>query len=360
MKKYFKIVFWLGILILNSYCQGQIVLDSTDLPKINEVQVTTIVDSSMAIALSPGNSGANITWDFSNLVYCCVDFKNYYWTHPVNSSFFPEANIAQKTQCYFYHDWTTHVVTEICDYRDYFKIDSNGLNYYGSDFPVPHKSNVVRTVFPLLSYGQSKTNNFRIVYQPSSDSVFVTTIIDTIKADAWGTVITAFGTYNTIRIYTKESVLDSIYVNGVGQLVRYMPNNYYYKWYTKGLGFPVLQISKGILETSPDYQIARAARNKYIATSVADDLKSVFKCTVFPNPLTDESILTFDLYKTSKVSITLSDILGQNVASYTDNFSQGENHFSLSVILKNERSAGIYFLSIDTGEEQKTLKLIKE
>jgi hypothetical protein len=363
MKNIFKIGFCFSLLILNSYSQGQIVLDTTDLPAINEVQVTTIVDSSMAITLSPGNSGANINWDFSNLFYCCVDFKNYRWTDPqysVHAAFFPESNIAFKTQCYLYHDWNTHIVTEICDNLDYFIKDTSGLKYIGSDYPVKFKTNTYRNVLPLLTYGQTKTNFSHIVMQKSVDSLFVRDIIDTMKADAWGTIITSFGTYNTIRIYTKEWVRDSLYVNGVGQLIRLMPNNYYYKWYAKGLGFPVFQINKGILETSPDYQIARVARYKYLETDVTEVSQTNLNCSVFPNPLTTASVLTFDLIKSSKVDITLSNLMGQNIVSITENFNQGINTYSLSALLKKELTSGIYLLSIKTTEIQKTLKLIKE
>ncbi|MFZ4402118.1 MAG: T9SS type A sorting domain-containing protein [Bacteroidales bacterium] len=362
MKINIKIVFGIGFFIFNSLSHAQIVLDITDLPKPNEVQVTTIVDSSMASVLSPGNSGANVSWDFNNLNYCCEDFKNYRWTYPqnsINSAFFPEANIALKTQCYFYHNTTTHVVTEICDYRDFFIKDSTGLNYFGSDFPNPHKTGTYRNIFPLLTYGQSKTNNCRIVIQQSPDSMIVRNIKDTVKADAWGSIITSFGTYNAIRYYTKEAVTDSLYINGSGELLRYMPTNYYYKWYTKGLGFPVFQISKGILETSDDYPIARVARYKWLETSIANISKKDINYSVFPNPITNESVLSFESDKSSTVIIKLTNITGQQLALFTDNFSSGKHIISLNDLIQKDLLAGVYFITITLNGENKVLKLMK-
>lgn len=360
MKK-MKILIFLSLFFYYNYSHCQLVLDNTDLPMINDVQVTTIVDSNMAITLYPGSSGANILWDFSSLIFCCDDYKNYRWTNPqltVNSAFFPESNIALKTQCYLYHDWTTHIITEMCDNRDYYIKDTTGLKYYGSDFPYSHKFSSFRFLFPLLKYGQSKTNSCRIVIQQSPDSVLITNIIDSIKADGWGTIITPVGTYNALRIYTKEIVWDSLYVNGVGTLIKYMPDNYYYKWYTKGLGFPVLQISKGILEKNPDYQIVRASKYKLYDVSVPEISQTFFESSVFPNPITSESVLKIELEKTSSINIRISNIFGQNIVSFTNNFIAGEHNMLISDLLKSELPIGIYFITITSWDKQKTLKLI--
>jgi len=363
MKKISGFILCIILFIGIDYTQAQIVLDNADLPMFNDVEVTSIVDSSMADTLSAGNSGGNITWDFNNLYFCCIDIKNYRWVNPlntINASFFPEADIALKSHCYLYHNTTTHAVTEICDNRDYFTKDSSGLKYYGSDFPYPHKTNTYRNVFPILSYGQSKTNNFRIAYQSSPNSVFVRNVIDTMNADAWGTLITVFGTYSVIRIYTKEIVRDSLYINGSGQLINYMPDNYYYKWYTKGLGFPVLQISKGVLESSPDYRIVRAARYKWQETYITEVPKSDFTSSVFPNPISSTSVLSFFINKKSKLNIILSNIIGQQLASYSENFNMGNHNLLLTEIMDSSLSSGIYFLSVNIEDEQKIIKLIKE
>jgi hypothetical protein len=363
MRKYLRITIGLILIICYYFSHAQIVLDESDLPMIDDVQVTTIVDSAMADTLSPGVSGPGVNWNFSWLQFCCIDISNTRWVNPQytdSASFFPEADIAQKTHCYFYHDWETHVITEICDNRDYYIKDTAGLKYYGSDYPYSHKINNYRIVFPLLSYGQTKTNNCRIVIQQSPDSVLVTNISDTIIVDGWGTLITPLGTYNTIRIFTKETVWDSLYVSGIGELVEYMPDNYYYKWYTKELGFPVLQISKGILETSPYYQIARVAKYKWIDVSVPEVLQNNFNASVFPNPITNESALTFDLAESSVLHITLSDMMGRTLTSFVKNFDPGIHELFLYDLFDTELAKGIYSLTFSIDGMPATFKLVKE
>lgn len=296
---------------------GQIVLDTTDLPAIGDVQTTRVVDSAEAVSLLPGNSGPDVIWDFSTLTFCCIDYLDSRWVNPQytdSNSFFHEADIALKTHCYPYHNPQTHIVTEICDYRDYYIKDNTGLNYYGSDFPYPHTVSNYRNVLPLLTYGQTTTNNTRIVIQKSVDSVLVTHIKDTIIADGWGTIITPINTYEAIRIFTKEIVRDSIYINGVGIQTDYMPQNYYYKWYTKGLGFPVFQISKGITETNKDYQIARAALGKSFEASVPEIIQPGLESYTFPNPASGEvKINISDVAKNCPSTLFVLDLQGKAI-----------------------------------------------
>lgn len=326
---HFSIFFFLS---LSLHCQ--IVLEDSDLPLPGDVQTSSRIDSVQGLTLSPGSSGPNVTWDFGIYDFWGgsmeSSFDSVRWVSPEPDNTFPLAYIAQKNHCYLYHDWTTHTISEQC-FLDYYIKDSTGLNYYASSFPQANILDGFRTIFPLLSYGQTKINQSRIVIQKSLDSVLVTHIKDTIIADGWGTLVTFIDNYNAIRIYTKETVWDSLYVNGTGELINHMPQNYYYKWYIKDLGFPVMQINKGIMEIRSDYQIARFAFDKRNDAGIIDVIKEKNNLKVIPNPFHNEAKIVIKNYKKDiNISVIVYDLTGRQVMQikniHTDEISIKRNN----------------------------------
>ena len=159
----------------NNFTYCQIVLTVDDLPKFGDTQVSARVDSLEDLTLNPGNSGANVVWDFSMLHYFASNLDNPYdsifWlqsTSAPNASFFPLANIAQTTNCYLYHNMISHIVSLIC-YHNYLIIDSSGIYLYGSAFPQSHLFQQYRNVFPLIQYGETSISYSREIVTSSVD-----------------------------------------------------------------------------------------------------------------------------------------------------------------------------------------------
>ena len=68
----------------------------------------------------------------------------------------------------------------------------------------------------------------------------------------------------------------------------------------------------------------------------------VNKINVAPNPLTDNSLLSFESVKSGQLDLQITDYAGRRVAVQILNYSSGKNNFSLPVA---ELSRGIYFLT---------------
>jgi hypothetical protein len=133
-------------------------------------------------------------------------------------------------------------------------------------------------------------------------------VADTSVADGWGTIITPVTTYPTLRIYTSETVYDSLYVNGNGQETNRQTGNYYYRWYTKELGFPVFQICKGILEKQSGYQVTHFAKYLRRDVSVPDNNIVNQNASVVPNPFSNDAKIILGNNVTKKCSIVIYDI----------------------------------------------------
>ncbi len=83
----------------------------------------------------------------------------------------------------------------------------------------------------------------------------------------------------------------------------------------------------------------------------------VNKINVAPNPLTDNSLLSFESVKSGQLDLQITDYAGRRVAVQILNYSSGKNNFSLPVA---ELSRGIYFLTLsDALGLHQTLKLIR-
>lgn len=81
---------------------------------------------------------------------------------------------------------------------------------------------------------------------------------------------------------------------------------------------------------------------------------------IYPNPINNESVLVFDLNKSSDVVITLANMLGQKIAYHKNNFIAGPYDLNVNELFKTDLLQGIYFLSVTINGKSETLKLIKE
>ena len=330
----------------HNFIYSQIILTEDDLPKPSDVQVIARIDSIEDLTLSPGISGANIIWDFSALHYYVSFLDNSFdstsWIQSSSTpetSFFPLADIAQTTNCYLNHNWQTHIVTLVC-YHNYLFKDALGLHLYGTTYTEPHLFQQYRNVFPLIQYGDTSISFSKEVIQTTIDSVFVRFVADTSIADGWGTLITPVASYDALRIYTAETVLDSLYVNGIGQQIQKQTGNYYYKWYAKNMGYPVFQISKGILEKQQGYQVTHFAKYLRRDVNVPENFISKQQITMVPNPFSIEakislgnnvsgkySIVVYDI--TSKECLRLTNVNGDELTINKGNLKNGLYYFQL-------------------------------
>lgn len=260
---------------------AQIVLNTDDLPSAGNIQVSVKVDSLQAETILPGDAGANMLWDFSNLMPCCNGIEFSYdtlsWILPANTPYavdFPLSNLAYENDCYLVHSHETHLDEEFCNYTYLIKDDSgvmiNGVYKFGAK---PYDN--MRFVFPILHYGDTLHDDARLVYYSSNDTTKVLYSQNISIADGWGTVITPVDTADAMRIFTTETIYDSMYVNSQGYLQSKTDDNFYYHWITKKLGFPVLQISKGSLhQENTFYQEVKYAFGKTEYLSTPELIKS--------------------------------------------------------------------------------------
>jgi hypothetical protein len=306
---------------------AQISLDMDDLPQPGQVQISVRVDSVQGINLSPGASGADMTWDYSNLNPCCGNLQasldTVTWiNHDVtpDSGYFPLSDIAQKERCFTYHSHETHQDETVCYFNHYIS-DITGLFLYGTEDPTDVIFDAYWNVFPLMDFGDSIEYVAKIHIPVSDDTTRVYHIISRSTADGWGTLITPDTTVQALRVRTTEKLLDTLYVNNVIADDHVFPDNYYYRWYAKKTGFPILQINKGFQNQQPPFfQQVRYSTHRNSPTGI-DESSVAKEIHVFPNPFSSlvtvkldggRTLLSFSLYNSIGKKVMIRERVGEN------------------------------------------------
>ena len=197
-------------LILPAMLNAQISIVSTDMAAIGDT-ITRNVDTLTTETEGPG--GANQVWDFTGALIHTVN--NTRVITPASTPYaadFPSSNMAM----------TNDNVSFI-----YFDAQNSEFILDGLEGDLLNNSVIIKVVFnPDLTLNQFPTsygNNFidtyafdittdGTVFDPTIELVRIKhtgTVYDT--TDAWGTVITDIGSYNTIRVKRVEYGIDSIW-----------------------------------------------------------------------------------------------------------------------------------------------------
>ncbi|MCB9305329.1 MAG: T9SS type A sorting domain-containing protein [Lewinellaceae bacterium] len=178
---------------------AQPLLSPSDLYSIGDVIFLQDADTA---GVNPGNGGANLTWDFSNLQPLNgMDAVKYTYLAPAStpySSTFPGANLAVKI------DFDTIMY-------GYAIKEPNQYTFLGikNAFLVQYYTNPDVQLKPL-SYNGSFQEDFANYTDSGSGVIFYAEGSRTTTYDGYGTLITPSGTFpNAIRIKAVSSQVDS-------------------------------------------------------------------------------------------------------------------------------------------------------
>lgn len=169
-----------------------------------------------------GPSGANITWDFSNLEYT---EGPYYYTK-YDKSALPDGHLFPNA--------------DYSNGADYYDLSSTSAQLIGrvdASVIVTRYTNPMKTAQWPFTYNDSYTDNFR--YEMTGQATNISNGSLSKTADAYGTLVLPDTTYyNALRIYTTFNRKDSIggpYVHDItGEAMI---------WYVEGIKSPILSWS---------------------------------------------------------------------------------------------------------------------
>lgn len=170
--------------------------------------------------------------------------------------------------------------------------------------------------------------------------------------DAWGTLTTPFGTFQTLRVVSEVTGSDSVYSSTYGFGYR-MPESTYreYKWMGAGYKLPLLQINtevNGSLETISAVYYQDSVRN--FPNSIKETSSGDFDFSVYPNPASQAFQISLPS-EIAQANLTVSDLTGRVVFQ---NFLSTNREW----INAQGMESGIYLISIQSEGLRSVRKLV--
>ena len=92
-----------------------------------------------------------------------------------------------------------------------------------------------------------------------------------------------------------------------------------------------------------------------ISNDVAEQFSNI---TVYPNPVISNASVSFDLTKSSSISIEIYDLTGKMISTPYSNYKMNKGNYNLDLKI-NKITVGTYIVLLKTESEQKAIKFIK-
>ncbi|MFN8322072.1 MAG: T9SS type A sorting domain-containing protein [Chitinophagales bacterium] len=359
-------IVWLANINLVS---AQITLDDGDFADAGDtLRMSEAVWNPM---LDYGATGANYTWDFSNLQWQSQfidEYLNPLFTSPFytitfsNLPFNPNrANLAKQADNTL---TTLPIVSSIFTepYNFYYKSSSlyrqRGLGMKVSGFPTPipmaHSDTLYR--FPI-DYGDEDSSHSDYTVNIPQLGTYSHRQQRFNRVDGWGSLTTPFGTYDVLRIRTEILGSDSLYVDTLNFGIK-LNNDIQreYKWFAKNQNVPLLQINTqaGIFGQFQGFEfvtkIVYRDSVRFDPTGILDAASNEIQFQVYPNPSTSSFYIAIPVGLT-EVKIVVTDANGKLMLerSLTGPSEQ---------LVTENWARGMYFLSVQSNEGKSLRKLV--
>ncbi len=300
-------------------------------PTLTATGINPVIGESYTLSssayVSPGNAGANQTWNLSSMSGTSQGLTTAVAPSSTpNGTSFPNSNIALSNS-------TSGSVS-------YLKTSSVSMQLYGT------KAGTTLMIYSnpedLLHFPFTFSNTYSDYWAEqfqSSGYTFYRSGTSTVTADSYGTLITPNGTYsNVVRVHYVQVYQDSVYI-GSPSIITY--NNDEYMWYKEGT-----HVQIATLFTLTSSSGGPFTGGSYVMGNVGIDNSSDFisASNLFPVPASDKVTIDFTLKENQKVVVRLFNAIGQQVETdYNADGIQGLNSISTDVACLPE---GIYFAQI--------------
>lgn len=362
-------------IVLTCFCFTAITFFSYSQQSLNENDFANAGDTirlskpSNSLSLNYKTAGANVLWDFSSLIWqtqiidtflspitANLAYAAYFSNLPFNNH---KANIAKKadnitTGGSFFQSFT---FSDVINYffksnKDYHQAGF-GANVGGIPTPIGFKHPDVLYKFPV-AYGNKDTSISDYDIAVPGIGTLAHKQTRTNHADAWGKVITPYGTFDVTRVVSEILVNDSVYVDTIHFGIKLPPNRTTeYKWIAKNMKEPILQINtrpgrNGGAETITAIQYQDSVR--FRPTAIAEISNNKF--SISPNPASNKIYIEINA-SIDAASIQLFNLEGKNVLE--------QKLFSNKTTIEvSHLERGIYFVAISNNNAFGVKKIVIE
>jgi len=346
------------LLFLSNAANSQITIGSGDFAAGGDTLRVSLANSAPVNTFLATN-GVNALWDYSGLVPNSQDVDSllsvtstgityalFFANLPFNSN---RANIAAKG-ANLAGGGGAVPITDVYNY--FYNSSSNykqvgfGANISGVTTPIPYGNKDIVYSFPC-NFGNidSSDSDYSISIPSQGAAVGQQHRVNNI--DGWGTLITPFGTFNTLRVVSELTGKDSVFISSVGfglSLPRTKTREY--KWLTTNGKIPVLQINVNVNGQNESITSIRY-RDIYrdLSVGLVNNDKQI-EAKIFPNP-SNGGVVNMEIsnLKNGQCEIGVYTVNGTLLMRLTKNAVQGK----IALDELNELASGYYTIAV-SGE----------
>ena len=360
-----KITIVISCLLLITVSNAQITVLNSDMPVAGDSVLLSITNSIGTI--DETLTGPNYTWDYSVLSYNSQQEQKFDapLTFPsIYALLFNFFNTSFGMENRNLTSLPIPGVTFSAAY-DFYKESSSSLKQVGSGYtingtPLPflYTSADVRYTFPM-NYGNTDSCDYKYGLPIPTIGYYGQTGHRVNVIDGWGTLITPSDTFQTLRVKSIITSSDTIYLSSLsfGSNVP-QPKRVEYKWLAKGKQIPVLEIDGTINGTRTTITNVAYQDVYHSGAGINELAGNQLNLTTSPNPCTDNALIQYKLKTVSLVKITVTDIIGKTLTTLDEGMQTAGTHLKAINTKDLNLSKGIYFITLQSGNDREVKKLI--
>ena len=362
-----KITFFISFLSVAMTTEAQITIGNSDMPIAGDSVLVSITNTIGSI--DETLTGANYNWDYSTLTFNSQQERKFDKPQTFSSIFALLFNVFNTSYGTQNHTITSLPIpgVSITAAYDFFKESSSSLKQTGSGYtingtPLPFIFSSDDVVYTIpMNYGNTDSCDYKYGLPIPTVGYYGQTGHRVNVVDGWGTLTTPSNTYQTLRVKSIITSVDTISITtlGFGTNIA-QPKRVEYKWLAAGKQIPVLEIDGTMVGTTvtitnvayQDIHRSGAGVNELSATS--------FNATLSPNPSTENVILKYYLTSASAINITITDVVGKTLTTINEGMQYEGAHSKTINTKELNLSKGIYFVTLQSSTAKEIKKLVVE
>lgn len=361
------------LLILSSVqVFSQVTVNQADMPSAGDTLRFSVANTS---GIDAGSGGSNQTWDFSNLQSTSQFVDEFL---PVASTPFTYVATYGFPFSSSYSDMgrldnsAFQIPTipipgfeiSITDVYNFYKSNSGDFSQMGfgasiNSFPVPIPYSDADVLVPLpLTSSSTNSSAYSFNIQIPTLGYYGRQAVRNNEVDGWGTLITPFGTFQTLRVRSELVYTDTLAIDQLGfgfQLPE--QSEIKYKWLAPGYGWPLLEITATVLPFIGTETITRVVyRDGGIDETGFNDQLQVNDVLLYPNPASDVAIVNTQLKKASTMSYTILDATGRVISQVNRGVQAAGTCMEILPLTQLNLANGMYFIKIQAGTDRPVVR----
>ncbi|MFM2190092.1 MAG: hypothetical protein RL491_478 [Bacteroidota bacterium] len=362
-----KVLLAFSLVCIANFSHAQITIGSSAIPAANDT--FRFSNAQITAAIDPVPTGANYTWDFSFLQPVSQDidtFRTVSSTGGTYALYFADlafnsnrANQAKKGNLGVPNVPLGGGVTVSDVIAFYYKSSTlyqqtgYGATINGIGVPIGFNTKDVLYRFPM-NFGDTDTS-------PSDFNINIPNLgyyghdqVRVSEVDGWGTLITPYGTFNTLRIKSRITGTDTLFLDTLGFGFNFpSPETIEYKWLGTTKNIPLLQITMtgGSFGGAPQISSVTYRDSVRTLTSISEPVNPIGSMSVFPNPANDWVTISLNSYIDGVASIRLIAPDGRIVNDlWKGELYSGNNMMNLN-LANHQLASGLYLLELQCADK---------